>query len=421
MIRSRRKFIIKLITWTIRILVGAVFIFSGFAKSVDPWGTLYKVQDYLAAMGLSLWPNLVLVGVFALCAVEFLLGAMLILGCLRRTTAVASTAMMCFMLPLTLWIAIANPVADCGCFGEAFTISNWTTFWKNVVLMAGAVWLLRNNRKAGCLISPSIQWLAIVASSLYVLALSLAGYYYQPLVDFRAYKVGTALIDDDDETADPEYVYVYQKDGKQREFQETDELPDESEGWQFVERRALQGNSEKTADDGKNLRIWSVEDGEEDVTADVLYPEGDRLLLMMPDLGKVSPATTWQINSLYSWAKKNGIDMIAIVSGNPQQIAQWEDLAMPEYEIYTAEDTSIKEVVRGNPAVVFTRDGVVEWKSSLAALVTEDFMAPGVTTDPMDFGRDNSVILINITCLWLSVLSVLLALSVFPRRLLLRQ
>ena len=121
---------VKFITWFLREITGAVFVFSGFTKAVDPWGTLYKIEDYLGVMGLDIWPSIVKVGAFTLCAVEFIIGILLCFGTFRRTVCWGAAAIMCFMLPLTLWIAIYDPVPDCGCFGDALVISNWATFWK---------------------------------------------------------------------------------------------------------------------------------------------------------------------------------------------------------------------------------------------------------------------------------------------------
>ena len=123
--------------WLLRIAVGATFIFSGFSKAVDPYGTFYKIGDYVAAWGWHLPDNIVLTGAFGLFSLEFALGLMLLLGCFRRAAAIASLVVMAFMLPLSLWLALADPVADCGCFGDALVISNWSTFWKNVMLTLG--------------------------------------------------------------------------------------------------------------------------------------------------------------------------------------------------------------------------------------------------------------------------------------------
>lgn len=403
---------IRIITWIIRELTGAVFIFSGFTKAVDPWGTLYKMQDYLAVMGLDIWPSLVKVGAFALCAVEFIVGVMLCFGSFRRTSAWMATAIMCFMLPLTFWIALYNPVPDCGCFGDALIISNWATFWKNVALMIAVLWLSLFNRHAGWLINPALQWIGLIVTGVFCVAVEAAGYFYQPLLDFRPYPVGSLLTDETPEM-EPEYKFIYERNGVKKEFSETDELPDENDGWVFIDRVPVsdQGiDSRVSVRKEKSLRLWDYE-AEEDVTDEVLSPEGDRLILVMPELGKVSIASTWKINSLYDWANAHDIDMIGAVAASREDIDTWDDLSMPEYPIYTSEDTVLKELARGNPAVVFVRDGVIKWKSSLRALNTDDFMSPETAPDPLSFSRNDKAMLINTSALYISVMACLTTFS----------
>lgn len=416
----RQRCLVRLMTWLMRVLVGGVFIFSGFVKSIDPWGTLYKFDDYLGALGLDLWPNLVLTGVFALCAVEFLTGVMLLTGCFRRTIPVVTVIIMGFMLPLTLWIAVADPVADCGCFGDALILSNWATFWKNVVLALAAVWLLKFNRKTRWLVTPALQWIAFVVSAAFILTVETIGYTYQPLIDFRAYPDGSPIADFSgtaDSDADREFVFIYEKDGERKEVRETDPLPDESEGWTFIDRVPVSGSANDTAekDLDKGFRIWN-EEGSEDVTDEVTGPEaGRQLFILMPELSSVSTASSWRINSLYTWASRNGIDMLDIVSGSAEEIDDWKDLSMAEYPIYTADDTSIKEIARGNPAVVYAENGKVVWKSTLRSLPIDDFLSPGTSDDPMSFRRDDHRTLMNLSLIFISVMAVLMVLSFLPR------
>lgn len=405
----------RLFTWCVREAVGAVFVFSGFVKAIDPWGTLYKVNDYLGVLGLDIWLNLVLVGVFMLCGIEFLTGVLLCFGCFRRSAAWLSLAIMLFMLPLSLWIAMDNPVPDCGCFGDALIISNWATFWKNVALTAGTVWLSIFNRRISWLVTPALQWIAFVATAAFVTIVLLLGYEYQPLIDFRAYPVGELLVEEESDS-DAEYTFIYEKDGVRKEFSETDELPSEDSGWNFVETvekvPETQDNPGKKENPlkEKSLRLWD-KSGENDMTEDALAPDMDRILILMPNLRGVSIAQTWKINSLYAWSHKNNIDMIAVVAGSPGDIALWEDRSMPEYQIYTADDTAIKSVARGNPAIVFTRKGIVEWKSTLASIDIDDFMAPGTSANPMSFAHDNRQMLMNLILIYVIVMAVLVALS----------
>lgn len=407
---------IDAITWVMRLVVGGVFIFSGFVKAIDPWGTIYKFDDYLTAMSLDIWPNLVLVGAFALCAIEFLCGVFILMGCFRRSVAIMTAIVMAVMLPLTLWIAMYSPVADCGCFGDAYVISNWATFWKNVALSAGIIWLILHNKKCHWLITPALQWLAFVASGLFIVVVELFGYVSQPLLDFRPYKVGLPLIERGQVISEePQYEFVYEKDGERKSFSIEDDLPSEETGWQFVERKEMpNGNVSQGKDvSDRNLRIWS-KNGEDDVTDEAISTDGKELIVMMPDLNRVSPATTWKLNSLYEWSVKNDVEMAAVVSGSPDEIAVWEDLSMASYPIYTADDTQIKSVVRGNPGVVYLIDGIVEWESTLTAINIDDFLSPEISHDAANFGLDNAKILRNLSYIYLTVIAVLIILSFLP-------
>lgn len=189
---------LKCITWFVRIITGGTFIFSGFVKAIDPWGTYYKLQDYMGAMHLPDYPNLLLTGAFLLFGYEFCVGLFLITGCFRKSAPICAAIFMGFMLPLTLWIAVCNPVADCGCFGDFLLISNWATFWKNVILSIAVGWLMYYNRYLQWLIRPHMQWITLIASAAYVTIIGLCGYIYQPLLDFRPYPQGSMLADSED-------------------------------------------------------------------------------------------------------------------------------------------------------------------------------------------------------------------------------
>jgi len=398
------------------VVTGAVFIFSGFVKAIDPWGSFYKFEEYIAALGIPMLSTLLLTGVFALCAFEFLIGIFLLFGCYRRSTPVVALAFMCVMLPLTAWIAIANPVSDCGCFGDYIIISNWATFWKNVILTAIIIWLVKFNRKCYTAISPAFQWMAVVLSLAFVLTVSLRGYLSQPMLDFRAYKTGTELVASEDGVDSGEdFRFVYEKDGVRKEYGVDDELPSEEDGWTFVERRDISPDVQVLKDkkSDKTFRIWD-RNGEEDLTSDVINKDGNMLLLMIPELPAVSPATTWKINALYDWCERQDVEMIAVVSATSNQITDWEDLSMPRYEIYTCDDTTIKEVARGNPSVVYLEKGMIVWKSTLNALDIDKVSAYD-NHNPTDFIRDGKQELLNLFYLYLICMAVPATLSFVPQ------
>lgn len=364
--RNYRALIVRLGVWVCRFVCGGLFIFSGFVKAIDPWGTLFKIDEYLAAFGMPLPYALLRLIVFGLCAIEFIVGCFLLMGCFRKSCPVFAGLIMVFMLPLTLWIAIENPVADCGCFGDALIISNWLTFWKNVVLSAGIVFLIRYNLNGICLITPAFQWLAVVASGLFIVIIEMVGFFYQPLLDFRDYPVGNTL---------------------------------------------FAGND---GDDYHGIDVFDVDSGD-DRNEEAMQPTGKELVVMIPKVALVSPATTWKLNSLYEWAQENDVKMIGVVSGSAEEIAEWEDLSMTDYPIYFADDTAIKEVVRGNPGIVYLENGKIIWKSTLSAIDVDDFLSPEVGGDASAFANDNPRILLNLSFIYLMVIAFLIFISFTPR------
>lgn len=406
----------SIITWSVRILTGFLFIFSGFVKAIDPWGTILKVFEYLGVLGFQVWPSIVTVGVFGLCAIEFVVGVFLLTGCFRKSCPIVAALIMCFMLPLSLWVAISDPVPDCGCFGDALVISNTATFIKNIILSAGICWLIIYNTKAVCLISPAFQWLSVVASGLFVIIIESLGYFYQPLIDFRPYPIGTKVFAAGPDNDDGEqYTFVYEKDGQEHEFGINDTLPSESEGWIFKGRRVKPGSGKAPSSEDKGgLHLFDLDDYE-DVTEEVADGQNPLLLVMIPNVSRVSPATTWKLNSLYEWSAENSVGMVGVVAGNKDEIEKWEDLSMAEYPLYLADDTSIREVVRGNPGIVYLKDGKVVWKTSLSAIDIDDFLSPDVANNAEEFGIDSGRLLFDLAIIYLIIEAFLIFISFTPR------
>ena len=231
---------LRLCVWGLRLLVGGTFAFSGLVKAIDPWGFIFKIEEYLAVWHLTEPRSVVLMVAMLLSGYEFVLGSLLLMGCYKRTAPWGLLLSMALMLPLSLWLWVADPIPDCGCFGDFLTISNAATFWKNVVLTAGLILLIRwSPRLREALFNPAIQWMVAALASLYILIVSLYGYNAQPMADFRSYPVGSQLAVASDGSEAPDdtdsYTFIYEKEGEQREFS-IDSLPDDS--WTFVDRIA---------------------------------------------------------------------------------------------------------------------------------------------------------------------------------------
>lgn len=377
----------QLLTVLMRLTVGGIFAFSGFAKGIDPWGTYYKVSDYLTAMGLEQWADTALFIAVALAAIEFMIGIAIIVGAYRRSSPWMALVFMLIMTPITLWIAITGAVADCGCFGDAFHLSNWATFGKNILLLLGVIYLLAFNRSVRSIYGPAIQWMVMAVSFALVMAIAYYGYFKQPLIDYRPYPIGTRLVatttDNNDESED-DYTFIYRKDGVEHEFS-IDSLPDEEEGWEYVTRyHSRRPNGKIIVQNGNNQDGIAILDEEgNDVTIDVLGNNRRTVLLLFPDLSQVGVVNSYALNELNDAAIVAEADVVGLTPAKAEEIEQWQDVSMSSYPIYNMDDSELKMVARGNPAVVYLQDGVIQWKRTLSSI--EDVEQP---VELSEMGKD---------------------------------
>lgn len=398
--KTQPSFRVSLISWLLRLVLGGVFVFSGFSKAVDPWGGLYKISDYFVAWGIECSHEFALITACLLAGFEFALGIMVLLGCYRRVLRFLIVVFMAFMTILTLYIWIVDPVSDCGCFGEALVISNAATFWKNVILLVLALLFYRYNVKVQGLIRPKIQWLALVVTCIYILSVQIYGYQIQPLIDFLPYKVDTSLSELISPAHEDIVKFIYEKDGLEEIF-DVDNLPDES--WTFV-RRIEDNVSRKEG-------ALSIFDGDEDIADDVIETEGDQYILVISDPRRYGMARAEMANRLYEYAVENGNDMICIMATPTDSVECWRNKTDALYPIYTAEDTDLKMMVRGDAGLIMLRDGKILWKTNVYAL-SPDF--PDKNENPLVMVEDrHQSPLAQMTIVWIISLVLLYIVSRF--------
>ncbi len=373
------------LVWTFRLIVGLVFIVSGFGKAIDPWGTVYKFEDYVNILGLTTLEPFISFGAFALPVVEFLLGVFVLFGLYRRMAPLLVVALMGVMTPLTFYLAVTDRMADCGCFGDVIVLSNWSTFFKNLILLASSVYLLFYNRRVRNIYGVGVQWLVWALSMAFVLELEYLGYNYQPLIDFRPYKVGTALYDGPkaDSQIEDEFVFIYSKDGVEKEFT-IDSLPDEEE-WEYVDRRA---KTLAPIDYLPKKNGVVILDSGFDRTSELLDRDGEQLLFVFTDLSKISISVTYIINELNEFATDRGVSTFGVTSDGEEAIAYWNDISMAQYPMYFMEDTEMKILARGNPALVYVKEGKIMWKRTLDSLSAERLLR--ADADMMSINEDIS-------------------------------
>ncbi|MDZ7778063.1 MAG: DoxX family protein [Bacteroidales bacterium] len=183
----------KILTWISRILFGGVFIFAGFTKAIDPLGSAYKFEDYFIAFGMEGLFPLALPLAIILNSFELLVGFTILLGLKMRISSWVGLLFMVFFTPLTLYIAINNPVPDCGCFGDAVIISNWDTFYKNIIILIAALIIFSQRNRIKPLWSHKKDWILVGGIAIMIIALSLYSLFNLPPMDFRPWKVGNDM------------------------------------------------------------------------------------------------------------------------------------------------------------------------------------------------------------------------------------
>ena len=326
-----------------RLLLALTFILSGFVKAVDPLGTQYKIHDYLAAIGLaSIVPDFgTLASSVILSATEFLLGICLLFAIRRRLVSKILVVLMMVMTLLTLWLAIDDPVTDCGCFGDALVLTNWQTFWKNVVLLAAALIVWRYPLDMPRLISESNQWIVMNYSAFFILVI-IAGrsLYTLPQFDFRPYHVGTNL----------------------------------REGWQ----RMMEGEDSPYTE----FFIESTDEGE-DITEAVLGSQGYTFLLVAPHLENANDSQFDRLNSIYEYCLDNGYQFYCLTASTQRGIGRWQDITGAEYPFCNTDETTLKTVIRSNPGLLLLNDGVIIRKWSHNTLPSDEELGDRLEGSPL--------------------------------------
>ncbi|MDR1951493.1 MAG: hypothetical protein LBP96_04605, partial [Bacteroidales bacterium] len=178
-----------------RTLLGAVFIFSGFVKGVDPLGTQYQIFDYFSAYGTT-WANpLSLPLSIVLIATELVVGMALILNIRIPFTAWITALMMAFFSITTLLDATvySDRIADCGCFGKAITLTNWQTFYKNIVLDILVVILFFGRYRIRNTFSLKNEAMIVAILTFLFIGFQFGNLRHLPVIDFLDWKKGARL------------------------------------------------------------------------------------------------------------------------------------------------------------------------------------------------------------------------------------
>lgn len=382
---------LRIVTNVLRVVLALTFVTSGFVKAVDPLGTVYKMGDYAEAFGMAgvAGPGLLMMAAMLLCLFEFIVGICILFGIWRRTVLTATLVFLSVMTPLTFYLALANPVSDCGCFGDAIILTNWQTFWKNIILLAITVFVLINSRLIVRLIRRSWQWM-IMAFALVSLYIFMGhNLRHLPVIDYRPWHIGANIeesmaIPDDAPQAKYETLFTLTRDGKEQEFT-LEDYPDST--WTFVRSRTV------LLDPGyvPPIADFTLIDNDGNDITDTLFEPGWTFLLVMNHLRGEDMLDA--INDLYDYASIWDCPFYALTSATTEEVEHWREHTGARYDIFHMDDITLKTIVRSDPGLVLIHDGVITGKWSRRDLPLDDMLSSApdaqawTVTTPHEVGR----------------------------------
>jgi len=361
-----------------RIVVALTFIFSGYVKAIDPLGTQYKIHDYLDAWQMPGYiPDFATLGGSVLLGgLEFCLGVFTLFAVHRRLVSRILLLFMGIMTPITLWLALTNPIKDCGCFGDALVLTNWQTFWKNVVLLAAVAVIYRHPMQMPRFISRTNQWIVVTYTVLFILFSSIRSLYTLPPFDFRPYYIGADIkagMTVPEGAKEPEFetTFILEKDGKRKEFTLQD-YPDST--WTFIDSRTVQ-TAEGYVPPIHDFAIQDSDTGE-DMTDSILSRKGYTFLLVSPHLELADDSNFGDIDRIYEYAQNHGYPFYALTASTDKGISHWRDITGAEYNFFVMDDITLKTIIRSNPGLLLLKDGVIIGKWSHNALPGLEYNSP---------------------------------------------
>lgn len=353
----------KIIRLISSLIVGLVFIFSGFVKAVDPLGSAYKFSDYFQAFHLGFLKSLSLPLAVLLCTAEFITGFSVLTGFRQKWGIYGVLLLMIIFTPLTFLLALTNPVSDCGCFGDAVKLTNWQTFGKNIILLIFVLILFIGRRSARQQFKRAIEWMILLFVTLLFVLFSLFNLKYLPLIDFLPYKTGTNIPGNmkiPEGAATDQYVttFIYEKDGIQKEFT-INNYPANDTNWKFIEQKSLlikKGYLPPIHD----FSIVNMD--KEDITGRVIDHQGYSVLMISKKLDEADAGHLTKGFELGAKCYTKGIDFYVLTSSGGDEIKNYEN----RLTFCNTDETTLKTIIRSNPGYVLIKDGTIVGKWSWA-------------------------------------------------------
>ena len=343
-----------------RYLLAFLFIFSGFVKGVDPLGFAYKLGDYFKAFNADFFEPLALFLSFVLCAAELFIGLLLLFGIRLRLAVWGALLFMLFFTPLTFVLAIFNPVHDCGCFGDAVKLTNWETFYKNIIFLVAAVVLFKGRSQFTSSFTGFKEVIIFVLLLLVAFLPPFVGFTRLPLFDFRPYKIGvnipeSMMIPQGSPVDIYKSTLYYKKDGVVKEFNENN-IPWQDSTWKYVDTKS------ELIQKGYSAPIESFElmtTYGKDITDSILSYKSYYFLLVAYRIDKTDIKSVNRLNELYFKAKSLGYGFACVTESTQGEIDAFVSKTGAAYPFLNADGTMLKTMIRSNPGLILLNRGTI--------------------------------------------------------------
>ena len=353
----------KILKYISRIFIGFIFIFSGTVKAIDPLGSTYKFQDYFQAFHIDFLKFMSLPLSILLFTAEFISGFSVLTGIRQKTGIWGVLILMLIFTPLTFILALTNPVSDCGCFGDAIHLTNWQTFGKNIIILPFVIFLFKTRKSVQSNFKVITEWKIVTGTIVIFLLFSLYNLRYLPVIDFLPYKTGinipeNMIIPEGVPTDEYQTTFIYEKDGKKKEFN-LDNYPADDSTWRFIDQNSIlvrKGYTPSVHD----FIITSINN--EDITQKVLSDTGYTVLMITKKIMEADSINLHTGFELGHYLALKSIPFYILTSSGSDEVASFNN----GLRFCFMDETTLKTMMRANPGYILIKKGTIIGKWSWA-------------------------------------------------------
>jgi uncharacterized membrane protein YphA (DoxX/SURF4 family) len=354
----------KILFNVFRVALGLVFIFSGFSKGVDPLGTAYRFNEYFASVGLSSMDNMSLFFSFLLNGAEFLIGVALITGIFFNLTAWTALLLYIFFTVLTFLLAVFNPVTDCGCFGDALKLSNWATFYKNIVFMVLISFVFIRRKKFVFRAHRWAEWSTATIAVLIIFSISIYSIRHLPIIDFIPYNAGSNISEkmkvpagvqmDEYETL---LAYKNLKNGEVKNFTLNNYPWQDSVNWKWYGTKSVL----KKKGYSPPIHDFSITTPEgNNITELILSDTSYTFLFIAYNINKANPIGFSEAERIKAYCESvHNYKFYAVTASSSTEVTKIKKQFGISFNFNSGDETALKTAIRSNPGLMLLKNGTV--------------------------------------------------------------